>query len=563
MKFMKLGTRLDTFYTEEAIRTVLSDVPSDLTIRINGTTYLLHQPQYALLPKCGLLQRLVSSAEDSRSFVVDLHDIPGGDEAFELCAKFCYGITIELSANNFVPAFCAARFLRMTESSDNGNFVKKLETFFSSCILEGWKDSVVALWNTEGAYEWCENLGVVRKCIESIVDKISTPLAKVTWSYTYTRPGHEARRRSSAPKDWWTEDISLLGPDTFERVITTLTSSNTILPQLAGEALHVYACRHLLGPENENPSTSHTDPTKMNKKKKILEMTVNLIPAEKGSVSIKFLMRLLGLSRSNNGPKSRAAQEELVRLSARQLDEAGPDDFLLAGPDTEMVVSVLRAYMRRWRKRAAAAGGGAEREALFGSVRGVGKTVDRYLQCVAGDKELPVEKVVRVIESLPGPARPGHDELYKAIDIYLKEHPDLSKTDKRRLCGMLDCRKLSPEARAHAVRNERLPLRTVVQILFSEHEKGTSNKKRASREPTDKLRRKASAAADDLSKLHLSSENNRATRGENGTSEPGTSGGGAKSRIKEVGGPEIELRGESSKAYHQGKRFNEKAHNKR
>ncbi|CAA0836540.1 BTB/POZ domain-containing protein [Striga hermonthica] len=555
MKFMKLGTRLDTFYTEEAIRTVLSDVPSDLTIRINGTTYLLHQ--HALLPKCGLLQRLVSSAEDSRSFAADLHDIPGGDEAFELCAKFCYGITIELSANNFVPAFCAARFLRMTESSQNGNFVKKLETFFSSCILEGWKDSVLTLRNTEGAYEWCENLGVVRRCIESIVDKISTPPAKVTWSYTYTRPGHEARRHSSAPKDWWTEDIALLRPDIFERVITTLTSSNVILPQLAGEALHVYACRHLLGPENGNASTSQSDTMKM--KKKILEMTVNLIPAEKGSVSVRFLLRLLGLSRSH-GIKSRAAQEELMRLSARQLDEAGPDDLLLAGHDTEMVVSVLRAYMRRWRKRAAAAGGGAEREALFCSIRGVGKTIDRYLQGIAGDKELPVEKVVRVIESLPGPARPGHDELYKAIDIYLKEHPDTSKTDKRRLCGMLDCWKLSPEARAHAVRNERLPLRTVVQILFSEHEKGTSNKKHATREPTDERRQKASAAADDLSKLHLSVEN-RATRGENGTSVSGTSGGVAKSRIKEVGGPEIELRGESSKA--QGKRFNEKAHNKR
>ncbi|KAL0443070.1 UNVERIFIED_CONTAM: BTB/POZ domain-containing protein [Sesamum latifolium] len=97
MKFMKLGTRPDTFYTEEATRTVISDVPSDLTIRINDVTYLLHK--YPLLPKSGLLQRLFSESDDcSSSVALDLHDIPGGEEAFELCAKFCYGITINLSA---------------------------------------------------------------------------------------------------------------------------------------------------------------------------------------------------------------------------------------------------------------------------------------------------------------------------------------------------------------------------------------------------------------------------------------------------------------------------------
>ena len=38
---------------------------------------------------------------------------------------------------------------------------------------------------------------------------------------------------------------------------------------------------------------------------------------------------------------------------------------------------------------------------------------------------------------------------------------------------MLDCQKLSPEIRAHAVKNERLPLRTVVQVLFFEQESGS------------------------------------------------------------------------------------------
>ena len=82
-------------------------------------------------------------------------------------------------------AFCAAKFLRMTEAVEKGNFVLKLEAFFNSCILEGWKDSIVALQTTLKLPEWSENLGIIRKCIDSIVEKILTPPAKVLF-FGYT-----------------------------------------------------------------------------------------------------------------------------------------------------------------------------------------------------------------------------------------------------------------------------------------------------------------------------------------------------------------------------------------
>lgn len=108
-----------------------------------------------------------------------LHDIPGSEDAFELCAKFCYGITITLSAHNIVSALCAANFLQMTEAVEKGNFSSKLESFFNSCILEGWKDSIVSLQTTGRLSEWSENLGIIRMCIDSIVEKILTPPSKV------------------------------------------------------------------------------------------------------------------------------------------------------------------------------------------------------------------------------------------------------------------------------------------------------------------------------------------------------------------------------------------------
>ncbi|XP_059667259.1 BTB/POZ domain-containing protein At5g47800 isoform X2 [Cornus florida] len=507
MKFMKLGTRPDTFYTEEATRTVISEIPSDLTIRINNINYLLHK--FPLLPKCGLLQRLCSDSEDSSRVTLELHDIPGGEDAFELCAKFCYGITINLSAHNFVSAICAAKFLRMTEAVEKGNFVLKLEAFFNSCILEGWKDSLVALQSTKKLFEWSENLGIIRRCIDSIVEKILTPTAKVSWSYTYTRPGYAQKHHQVVPKDWWTEDISDLDIDLFRCIVTAVRSTNMLPPQLIGEALHVYACRWLPDttksqtPEN---SASQTEGL-VEKNRRVLETIVSMIPADRGSVSFGFLVRLLSIA--NFLGVSPVAKSELVRRSSLQFEEATVNDLLLPSSsssdghfyDIDLVRAVLESFIVQWRRQPT---GEHSHSQSLRPIRKVAKLIDSYLQVVAKDANMPVLKVVSLAEALPDFARPDHDDLYKAINIYLKEHPELPKADKKRLCRILDCQKLSQEVCAHVVRNERLPLRTVVQVLFYEQERGgraTSHKL-----PHQELlssRQRTPTAAEDLSKLRL------------------------------------------------------------
>lgn len=50
-------------------------------------------------------------------------------------------------------------------------------------------------------------------------------------------------------------------------------------------------------------------------------------------------------------------------------------------------------------------------------------------------------------------------------------HPTLTEHERKRLCRVMDCQKLSIDACMHAAQNERLPLRVVVQVLFSEQVK--------------------------------------------------------------------------------------------
>lgn len=53
----------------------------------------------------------------------------------------------------------------------------------------------------------------------------------------------------------------------------------------------------------------------------------------------------------------------------------------------------------------------------------------------------------------------------------MQAHPNTSKQERKTICQLIDIRKLSPEATLHVSQNERLPVRAVIQVLFSEHMK--------------------------------------------------------------------------------------------
>ncbi|PWA82744.1 phototropic-responsive NPH3 family protein [Artemisia annua] len=84
------------------------------------------------------------------------------------------------------------------------------------------------------------------------------------------------------------------------------------------------------------------------------------------------------------------------------------------------------------------------------------------------DANLKPEKFLELALALPDQARVYDDGLYRSVDVYLKAHPWIKEADREKICGVMDCQKLTLEACTHAAQNERLPLRAVVQVLFFE-----------------------------------------------------------------------------------------------
>ena len=60
-----------------------------------------------------------------------------------------------------------------------------------------------------------------------------------------------------------------------------------------------------------------------------------------------------------------------------------------------------------------------------------------------------------------------------------QEHPDINKSDKKKIYSLVDVKKLSTDASMHATQNDRLPLRLVVQVLFFQQLRASSSKELA------------------------------------------------------------------------------------
>ncbi|XP_062193856.1 BTB/POZ domain-containing protein NPY1-like [Phragmites australis] len=493
MKFMKLGSKPDAFQSDGAnVRYVVSDLATDVVVHVEEVKFYLHK--FPLLSKSSKLQRLVLKATEVGTDEFHIHDLPGGAEIFEICAKFCYGMVVTLSPHNVVATRCAAEYLEMTEDMEKGNLIFKIEVFINSSILRSWKDSIIVLQSTKALLPWSEELKVVGRCIDAIASKTSVDPANVTWSYSHnSKKGvacaeivESTRKTSIAPKDWWVEDLCELAVDLYKRVMVAIKSKGRMSPELIGEALKSYAVRWL--PDSYDALVSEDY---MRRNQCLVETIIWLLPSDKSSgCSCRFLLKLLKVAILVGAGEH--VKEELMRRVSFQLHKATVKDLLLPATspnDGSYDVRLVHNLVQRFIARTALSHNGdfveksdekmIELNFEQESTLSLGELVDGYLSEVASDPDLSLSTFVELATAMPEAARPVHDSLYNAVDAYLKEHPDISKAEKKKICSLIDVKKLSIDASMHATQNDRLPLRLVVQVLFFQQLRAGSDKELA------------------------------------------------------------------------------------
>ncbi|KAL4377255.1 hypothetical protein GQ457_02G014590 [Hibiscus cannabinus] len=443
--------------------------------------------------------------EEGDRYQLSLQGLPGGSDTFETAAKFCYGVKIDLSSSTVVPLRCAAEFLEMIDEYSEDNLVSKTERFLSQSVFKSLKESIKALKSCESVMTSAESLGLVQRLMDSIVSRASsvdpTPFGwpvndeaieangastQALWNGIETG----LRKKAVAPTnnvEAWFEDLALLTLPLFKRFILTLKGRDPS-PEVIESCLMCYAKKYIPGTSRSNrkPSTSSAAAISDSEQRELLETIISNLPLEKtcSSTATRFLFGLLRTSNILNASESSKAV--LEKKIGFQLEQATLDDLLIPSYsylnetlyDVDCIERILGYFLDGLEERNAA---GIEAEnqgnddniniissSRLPALMIVGKLIDGYLSEIASDANLKPEKFYNLAISLPDQARNFDDGLYRAVDVFLKAHPWIPEPEREKICGVLDCQKLTLEACTHAAQNERLPLRAVVQVLFFE-----------------------------------------------------------------------------------------------
>lgn len=290
-----------------------------------------------------------------------------------------------------------------------------------------------------------------------------------------------------APKQYsssecWFDDACILDMDYFVKTLSGIKAKG-VRSDLIGSIITHYACKWL--PDLSGAAVSSADKAASNifeesspesvtaswmRKRFFVETLVGVLPPEKDSIPCNFLLRLLRTANMVGvEPTYRA---EVERRISWQLDQASLKELMIPSfshtcgtlLDVELVIRLVKRFVSL---------DDAAKSGL--AIIKVAKLVDSYLAEAAVDANQTMTEFVALAGALPSHARAMDDGLYRAIDTYLKAHPSASKHERKSLCRLIDSRKLSPEASQHAAQNERLPVRAVIQVLFSEQSKLSRN----------------------------------------------------------------------------------------
>ncbi|KAG2261146.1 hypothetical protein Bca52824_068225 [Brassica carinata] len=452
---------------------IFRDVPSDITIEVNGGNFALHK--FPLVSRSGRIRRIVAEHRDSDISKVELLNLPGGSETFELAAKFCYGINFEITSSNVAQLLCVSDYLEMTEEYSKDNLASRTEEYLDSIVCKSLEMCVEVLKQSENLLPLADELNIVTRCIDAIASKACAEQIASSFSrLEYSSSGrlHMSKQAKGndggGGGDWWIEDLSILRIDLYQRVMNAMKCRG-VRPESIGASLVSYAEREL----TKRSETGHHE-----HEQAIVETIVALLPVEKLVVPISFLFGLL--RRAVMLDTSVSCRLDLERRIGSQLDMATLDDLLIpsfrhAG-DTLFEIDTVHRILVNFSQQ----GGddSEDEESVFecdsphspsqSAMFKVAKLVDSYLAEIAPDANLDLAKFLLIAEALPLHARTLHDGLYRAIDLYLKAHQGLSDSDKKKLSKLIDFQKLSQEAGAHAAQNERLPLQSIVQVLYFE-----------------------------------------------------------------------------------------------
>ncbi|KAG8486985.1 hypothetical protein CXB51_020448 [Gossypium anomalum] len=454
---LRSNSRLSTAMERTGQWVFSQEIPTDVIVEVGEANFNLHK--FMLVAKSNYIRKLIMETNEADLTRINLSEIPGGPEIFEKAAKFCYGVNFEITVHNVAALRCAAEYLQMTDKYCDNNLAGRTEDFLSQVALSSLSGAVVVLKSCEDLLPMAEELKIVQRCID----------------VASARACNEASFPCRTPPNWWTEELSILDVELFGRIIGAMKQRGA-KPLTIATALITYAERWLrdLVRDHSGNGIKCSEPIDSDlriQQRELLESIVQLLPAEKAAFPIHFLCCLLRCAIFLKA--SSARRNDVEKRISLILEHVTVDDLLVLSFtydgerlfDLDSVRRIISGFVEK-EKSMAVFNGGDFREVSSSAMQRVAKTVDAYLAEIATVVELSISKFNGIANLVPKGARKVEDDLYRAIDIYLKSHPNLDEIEREKVCSSMDPLKLSYEARVHASQNKRLPVQIVLHALY-------------------------------------------------------------------------------------------------
>ncbi|KAH9287854.1 hypothetical protein KI387_031971, partial [Taxus chinensis] len=473
------GVSSATYPDEKSLETIVNSwskatgFSTNVAVHILGSSFHLHK--FPLVSMSGYFSRKLKEANE-----IHLNSCPGGPKIFELIAAHCYGSTIPMEPSTIAAIRCASEFFEMTEAYFVGNLCKRSHRYFKDTVLKNWNHAIEALRCCEELHPIAQELGMVGTCIEAIsfltcteIEKrapVSTPVAPLELTFG---GGHMENLIN---------DLITIPLDYFRQIIESIRRQG-IDEKFICRSVFLYTDRSVFDCVDFQGLNMKQD--KNYEMKNVVECMVRLLPVGNYIVPITFMFGLLRCALAWNADKG--CSIKLENKIAAQLDQATAADFLLPLKndndeiddlgilEMESMQHIVSLFMSQQTDVGEESDytifseGNASSHSSSSSnpfACNVTRVWDEYLTEMATYSNVSPAIFLDLVETVPSSSRPVHDQLYKAIHLYLKIHPQISETDRTNICKMLNCQKLSEENCFHAVRNEFMPLRMIVQAMY-------------------------------------------------------------------------------------------------
>ncbi|KAK2447130.1 BTB/POZ domain-containing protein [Trifolium repens] len=330
-----------------------------------------------------------------------------------------------------------------------------IENFLEGIRSWTWFELLEALKQCQESLPSKGYLEILDRIVDELIERLASP-CNVTSPYTCSSSRSsfqfscDTSINNRFEATWWFEHLLFLKIDLLDNIIRKMISYDFDHSVISKFLFYYHNLSYVSAAQDVKIET--------------IKVVINLLSLlDIRSISCKDLFNLNRIAISLK--ISKFCRNNIECLIGPLLDQVTIDYLLVPSPhdrdhayDVDFVLRVMKIFLL-----------GGSFELNLNQDKRVSKMMDLFLVEVSPDPHLNPCEFEALITVLPDTMRESHDQLYLAMDMYLKVHAGINEEEKMNICCTLNHEKLSQDILRHLTRNLVFPSETKPRSHVTRH----------------------------------------------------------------------------------------------